>query len=300
MSRDPEIRPRILAAQQTTANNDRSVRRILLIEGLTNVFVLTAKSIVGIASGSSAILGDALHSLADVANNIVALVVSKMSASPPDLDHPYGHKKFETLAVFILATLLSVMAVEISIRAIDRAGQPVQHTDWGLGVMIGVLVLNVSLASWENYWARRLESNLLRADARHTFGDVFTTIGVIVGWKLASHGYPILDTVFTLLVSALVFYLAFDLYRRIIPVLVDKAGVAPELIEKTIRTIPGVLDVRKVRSRIVESEIIADVIILVGSKMSTEKSHEIANAIEAVLSRKYSINDVTVHIEPNT
>lgn len=299
MSNDPGLRFKNQYSQRNATKTDRIVRNILLIEGLVNLVILCVKMVVGVASGSNAILGDALHSLADVANNIVALIVSKISASPPDMDHPYGHRKFETLAVFILATMLSVMAIEISIRAIHRAGHAVHHTDWGLLMMIGVLFVNVSLATWENYWASRLKSNLLRADARHTFSDVFTTIAVIIGWQLATHGYPILDTVFTLMVSLLVFYLAFDLFRRAIPVLVDKVGVAPELLEETIRSVPGVCEVRQVRSRLVESDIIADVVVSVNSDLSTENSHQIADEIETTLSRKFSINDVSVHIEPN-
>ena len=284
-------------SNRTTSEVHKKVRNILLIEGFVNLLVLIAKVTVGVTTGSSAILGDALHSLADVANNIVALIISKLSTSPPDSDHPYGHRKFETLAVFILATLLSVMAVEISLRAIDRAGETVQHTAWGLGVMIGVLLLYICLASWENYWSCRLNSNLLRADAHHTFSDVFTTVAVILGWQLAVHGHPIFDTIFALLVSVLVFYLAFDLFRRAVPILVDKAAVAPELLEETILRVPGVKEVRQVRSRFAESEIIADVIVSVNPKLSTEKSHRIADAVETILTEKLDINDVTVHIE---
>jgi len=298
MSNDRINSPKSTASKQKSSGSQKKVRRILYIEGLVNLLVLAAKVFVGLSSGSSAILGDALHSLADVANNVVALVVLKFSRSPPDSEHPYGHRKFETLAVFILATLLSVMAVEISLHALKRVGATIQQTPWALSVMIGVLLLNVCLASWEHYWSKRLDSSLLRADAHHTFSDVFTTIAVIIGWQFSVYGYPILDTVFALLVSALVFYLAFDLFRRAIPILVDKAGVARELLKEIIRCVPGVNKVRRVRSRIVESEIIADVIISVDAQMSTEQSHRIADEIETILSETFGINDVTIHIEP--
>ncbi len=298
MSNDQTAPPYPSTKNQRISETHKKVRNILLVEGFVNLLVLIAKATVGVTAGSNAILSDALHSLTDVANNVVALIISKLSTSPADSDHPYGHRKFETLAVFILATLLSVMAVEIALRAIDRVGEIVQHTTWGLGVMLGVLALNICLATWENYWSRRLDSSLLRADAHHTFSDVFTTIAVIFGWQLAAHGYPILDTIFALLVSVLVFYLAFDLFRRAIPILVDKAAVAPHLLAETIRCVPGVKEVRQVRSRLVESEILADVIVSVDPKMSTEKSHHIADEIETILADTLNIHDVTVHIEP--
>lgn len=290
--------PKTTHQQKTNREVQKKVRHVLMVEGTVNFLVLIAKVFVGMWTGSSAIMSDALHSLADVANNIVALIVSKLSTNPPDVDHPYGHRKFETLAVFILATLLCVMAIEVLLRAIETRGQAIHDSTWGLVTMVGVLFLNICLAGWENYWSRKLDSTLLRADAHHTFSDAFTTIAVIAGWQLAARGYDIMDTIFAVLVSLLVFYLAFDLYRRAVPILVDQVAITPEKVAKSIRTVPGVISVRQVRSRWVESEIFADVIISVDPHLSTEKSHQIADEIEAILAKTLGIHDVTIHIEP--
>ncbi len=92
------------------SQRDKSVQKVILIEGAVNVVVLLAKLFVGLSTGSLAVVGDAIHSLTDVANNIVAWVVTRISSSPPDREHPYGHRKFETLAVFFLASLLVVLS----------------------------------------------------------------------------------------------------------------------------------------------------------------------------------------------
>ena len=115
------------------------VRHVLIVEGTCNFVILVAKATVGFATGSFALLGDAIHSLADVANNIVALVVVGIASEPPDREHPYGHQRFETLAVFGLAVLLAVLAFEIVVRAIEHHEREVLETSWGLAVMIGVL-----------------------------------------------------------------------------------------------------------------------------------------------------------------
>jgi cation diffusion facilitator family transporter len=277
---------------------DRKVCSILIIEGLANFIVLIAKTIVGFATGSSAILSDALHSLTDLFNNVFAYIVSRVSSSPPDENHPYGHKKFETLAVFVLATLLSVIAIEVVIRAYGRIGNPITHSYWGLVVMIGVMVVNIAVSSWENYWAKRLNSDLLKADARHTFSDVLVTIGVIVGWQLAARGYPILDFVFAVFVSVLVFYLAFQLFRKSIPVLVDEAAVDQDKIAKSIERIDDVVKIERLRSRNIGHETFADVVVTVKANMSTEESHKVADLIEEELLEKFGIDDVVVHIEP--
>ncbi|TFH21522.1 MAG: cation diffusion facilitator family transporter, partial [Myxococcales bacterium] len=180
-----------------------TVRGVLLAEGIANAIVLTAKTAVGLSTGSIAVLGDAVHSLTDIANNCVAFVVAGRSIEPPDVEHPYGHRKFESLAVFGLATLLTVIAVELAIRAVGRIGEPVDLSRWGLAMMLAVLAVNVGVATWERWWARRLDSDLLRADAMHTLGDVFTTVAVIIGWQLAARGHAWLDAAFALLMAGL-------------------------------------------------------------------------------------------------
>ena len=281
-----------------TSENDRKVRLILILEGLANVTVLIAKTIVGIYTGSSAILSDALHSLTDVFNNIFAYIASRVSSSPPDMSHPYGHRKFETLAIFVLATLLSVIAIEVVIRAFERIGNPVFQSRWGLIVMFGVLLMNIGIASWENYWAKRLNSELLNADARHTFSDVLVTIAVIFGWQMATRGYPILDFVFAVLIALFVFYLAFQLFRKSIPILVDESAVDQYEVIDALQNLPGVLNIKRIRSRIIGQETFADVVITVQASMSTEESHKVADLVEKELLEKFSINDVVVHIEP--
>ena len=86
---------------------DKRVRRVILIEGSANLLVLILKTIVGLSTGSMAILADAVHSLTDLTNNVIAWFVIHFSSLPADREHPYGHRKFETLAVFVLASILA-------------------------------------------------------------------------------------------------------------------------------------------------------------------------------------------------
>jgi len=102
----------------TGVKTNRQVLRVLLVEGLANATVLVLKIVVGLSTHSVAILADALHSLTDVANNVIAFVVIRASGRPADREHPYGHQKFEMLAVFVLAVLLASIGLEISTRAL--------------------------------------------------------------------------------------------------------------------------------------------------------------------------------------
>ena len=279
-------------------SSDRQVRNVLVIEGIANSLLLLAKLSVGLSTGSTALLSDAVHSLTDIANNGIAFFAARLSAAPPDREHPYGHRKFESLAVFGLATFLTVVAIEIPLRALEDIAQPIVHSDWGLGVMLGVLAVNLGLASWERSWARRLNSDLLRADANHTFSDVFTTIGVLVGWQAAARGYAWIDPLCALVVTGLVFSLAFTLFRRAIPILVDEIATDPEELLNAVSSVPGVYQVRRIRSRSGGVGTAADVVIAVDAALSTAQSHRIADTVERKLSEQFKIRDVTVHIEP--
>ena len=278
---------------------DPRLQRVIVITGLGNLVVLVAKTIVGISTGSLALLSDAIHSLADLANNIVAVVVVRLANAPPDREHPYGHQKFETLAVFGLAVLLAVLAVEIMVRAINPSSREIVEHGWGLAVMLGVLVVNVAVTAWERRWAARLRSEILRADAQHTLSDVLVTIAVIAGWQFAARGYLWLDTVFAFGVALVVMVLAYGLFRRAIPVLVDGISHEPENIATVLRSVQGIRAVRRVRSRWVGMNSSVDVVVTVAPELPTSEAHVVADAVGKTLLERFDIGDVTVHIEPD-
>jgi cation diffusion facilitator family transporter len=288
-----------MADGQGTAERDRQVLRVLALEALANAGVLSAKTAVGLATGSTAVLGDAIHSLADLANNGVAVVATRVAATPPDPEHPYGHRKYESLAVFALGTLLAALALELVIRGLLGERGPVAAHGWSLGVMLGVLACNCAVTWWEGRWARRLDSDLLRADARHTLSDVLVTLLVIAGWQLAALGHAWIESVATLVVAAVILRLAWGLFQRAVPVLVDHSAADPRELSAVVETVAGVRDTRRVRSRGRGREGWIDVVVSVDPGLSTLESHAIADEVERVLADRFGPRDVTVHVEPD-
>lgn len=282
----------------TDAKKNAQVLRVIFLEGFANVVVLVLKSVVGFSTGSMAILADAVHSLTDVANNVIAWIVIRASRQPADREHPYGHQKFEMLAVFVLAVMLAAVALEIAVRALTRETVQPQMSGWGLAVMLTVLAVNVLLATWQRHWAIKLQSSILKADASHTFSDVLTTVVVIAGWQLAAYGLPWLDTVCALGVAGVILYLSFGLFRNVVPVLVDGYAIEPEVLTESIAGIPGVIDVPRVRSRWIGPERAVDVIVTVAPSLPTIEAHDIADAVERLLESEFDVRDSTVHIEP--
>lgn len=282
-----------------SAGRDRSIQRIIIIEGLANLAVLLAKLAVGLSTGSLAVLGDAVHSLTDVANNIVAWIVIRHSTQPADRRHPYGHRKFETLAVFGLAALLTVLAFELALRAVRRETVEVSQNVWGLGIMLGVLCVNVGIASWQRYWAKRLHSDILLADANHTLADVLTTVVVIAGWQLSALGFPWLDTLCAIGVAAVILYLAYGLFKRALPVLLDEMAIEPEHLIGEVQEVLGVRGVERVRSRWIGSSLAVDMVINVDAGLTTTEAHEITDAVEALLEENFDVKDISIHVEPH-
>ncbi len=282
----------------TPSQKDKDVKRILVIEGLANLIMLVAKVAVGLTTGSLAILGDAIHSLSDVTNNIIAYSVIRLSGAPPDREHPYGHRKFETLAVFFLAALLTVLAFELAISAINKEDTVIVSSPVELAIMLAVLAINISIATWERIWARRLDSEILLADATHTFADILTTVVVIVGWQLSAMGYLWLDRLCAFAVSIIILYFAFNLFKRVAPVLIDQSAIDPELLSISIKKISGVREVKRVRSRWIGSDKAIDIIISVAHDLSTDDSHNIASQVEQLIEKDFGVTDISIHVEP--
>ncbi len=280
------------------SDRDRKIQRLIIIEGSANLIVLLAKLLVGMSTGSLAIIADAIHSLTDVANNIVAWIVVRLSAMPADREHPYGHRKFETIAVFALATFLAVLAFEIARNAVTREATEIVSGKLELAVMIIILLFNISLATWQRHWALRLKSSIMLADASHTFADVLTTVIVIIGWQLSSMGFLILDRLCAFGVAGFVLYLSYHLFKTAFPVLVDEYAIDPEDIRDAVFKISGVKKVGRIRSRWVGTDVALDIVVSVNAELTTEESHRIADKIETMIEDEFKVADALIHIEP--
>jgi cation diffusion facilitator family transporter len=289
------------AASKETSKN-RAITRVLIIEGSVNLLLCLVKLVIGLVTQSSVILADALHSLTDLTNNIIAVVALRISHKPPDHSHPYGHQKFEYLAIFILAVLLSVVAFELVAYAYENHGQVVQQSYAGLGILILAIMVNFTLSQWEGRQAKKLGSKLLAADAKHTFSDVLTSIAVLVGWQLAAMGYYWLDTLFCLLVAIVVGKLAWELFQQALPVLVDADVTAeqfsPEQLARVVSEFVEIDGVTDIRSRAMGEQVICDLTLQINPELSLTAAHALSHAFEDRLKEEFELYDVIIHIEP--
>jgi cation diffusion facilitator family transporter len=223
------------AVPQASSAYGRRVRRVLWIELGLNLAVSALNAAVGFFTGSLAVLADALHSLTDGANNILGLVVTRWSTPPPDREHPYGHQKFEAMGALAIAAFLGIACFEVLQAAFERlvAEQPrtVTMDPASLGLLVVVLAVNVFVALYERREGRRLNSPLLLADAEHTLGDIWITLGVLGGAAgLWLTGWQWIDLVLAAPVAAAVLWSGWNVLRRNLPWLLDataRGGARP-------------------------------------------------------------------------
>lgn len=283
---------------------DRSaaVRRVLRGLLVANIAVVIAKATIGTMAGSLAVIGDAVHSSVDAVYNVLGLIVVRVAAQAPDAEHPYGHRKFETLGALGICVVLSVTCFELVRSAIGRlmaGGHAVQITDFGLVLLLATLGTNVFVAWYENRRGHELQSELLIADAAHTRTDVFITIGVLIGVLFSRQGHLWVDPAVAIVVALLIVRVAYKILSRVVPVLVDERAIPEPTIRRTAQAVDGVISAYGIRSRGGNIGVrYAEVTIAVDPNANVAAAHAIADAVEERLKKDLELEEVTVHVEP--
>lgn len=278
-----------------------AVRRVLTSILVANLVVVVVKVGVGLSSGSLGVLGSALDSAIDSANNVLALIVTAVAAKAPDEEHPYGHGKFETLGALALVGFLCVSGFELlrgAVNHLSSGGHPLPVTNAQIGVLAATLVVNAGVARYERRRGQALDSEILLADSAHTGADVLITAGVLVALFLARRGWWWADPVIAILVVGAILSVAYRVLVRTVPVLVDERVLAPERIAECARGVTGVCDAYDIRSRGGAHGRYAELTISVDGSATVARAHEIADHVEARLQRELDLHGVTVHIEP--
>ncbi|HEX9579946.1 MAG TPA: cation diffusion facilitator family transporter [Gemmatimonadales bacterium] len=285
------------------SERDRTVqvRQVLLGLLVANLAVVGAKFVIGFASYSLAVVGDAVHSSVDAMNNLLGLAVITIAARAPDEDHPYGHTKFETLGALAIVVFLSISGFELVKGALTRllgGAAPIEITNVQIGILGATLAVNVVVAWYEARRGAELGSALLLADAAHTRADVFVTVGVLSSVLLSRAGWGLADPIVALVVAGAVAVLAWSIVRRAVPVLVDEHAVPAPAIRSVAERVTGVASAYAIRSRGSGVHTFAEVTIAVDRRATVESAHRIADDVELRLRAELSLDEIVVHIEP--
>ena len=284
-----------------TESRFSEVRIVLLRVLFLNLAVALAKLSYGQISGSISILSDGLHSLTDSMSNVVALVALRLARKPPDANHPYGHRKFETLAAGGIALFLLVVVVEVAQSAIARlrSGGSPSVTIASFVIMLSTLAINITVERAERSAAKRLSSELLLADARHTQSDVLTSLAVLAALIGSASGYPILDPLVALVIVGFIGFAGFEIARDAAKILSDEIVISEEDIRHVVERVPDVLGCHHIRSRGSADHVFLDMHIWMDGTTPLTDAHAISHRVKDLLMERYpQIADAVIHIEP--
>ena len=278
-----------------------TVIQILWIVFLLNVGVSAVKLLFGYSIHSIALVADGYHSATDAAMNIVGLGAVYFAMRPPDANHPYGHKKFETIASLLVGVLLLVVAYEIVRMALVRWSADVAPNVSVLSMvsLLFTMGVNTAVSVYEARAGRRLGSDFLQADATQTRGDVGISASVLASLWATRAGFASIDLVVAGLVAVAIIYSGARIFRRSIAVLVDQIAIEEGALRVVIGSIAGIDEIRRVRTRGRPDHIFVDVDIAVAPSMTVDAAHEIADRVERRLKESDPrIGDIVIHVEP--
>ncbi len=280
----------------------RAVRRVLWIVLALNIAVACAKFFYGLITNSSSMQADGIHSMFDSLGNVIGLVGVAIAARPADKSHPYGHSKFETYGSLLIGVLLLVAAAEVSLTTISKIVDGNYDAQVGVAsfvVMVSTLVVNLFVTVCERKAGKRLDSEILKADAAHTFSDALVSIGVIIGLAFVYAGFPQADAIVALIVVVFILASAVQVFKGAIDTLSDHSRIPASEIADIAKSLPGVEEVHHIRTRGTESEIYCDLHLLVDPDMKVKDAHLLGDKLEQTIKQKFpNVSEVLVHIEP--
>lgn len=278
-----------------------AVRRTLIVVLALNALVTIIKLTVGVRTGALTVVGAALESGLDLLNNFIALSLVAIAHREPDEEHPYGHAKFETLGTLAVVGFLSISCFELlqqGIGALARGSSVHSARTSDMVLVAATLAVNAFVVWYESRRGRQLKSALLVADAAHTRSDILVTVLAVASLWLTSKGQHRVDGALAIVVALIIARTGYQILRMSIPVLVDERALEAAQIRAVVEKLPGVLEVREIRSRATGANSFAEVTIAVSGLASVQEAHVLADVVEEAVAQRLGGGKVTVHVEP--
>jgi cation diffusion facilitator family transporter len=266
-----------------------------------NLIVAIAKIGYGSWTGTLSILSDGFHSLTDSASNVIALVGSRVAQRPADPSHPYGHRKFETLAaagIFVFLLLVLIQVLEAAYGRL-QSGEAPTVPPASFVVMLATLAINLFVVRYEAAAGRRLGSEVLTADAHHTRGDVYSSVAVIVALVGVWLGWPLLDPLAAVLVAGFIGHAGYQIAREASGVLADQVVLDAADVTRVVAGVPEVIGCHRIRTRGAPDHVFLDLHVWLRGDMRLDEAHRLSHVVKDRLMAAFpGLADVVIHIEP--
>jgi cation diffusion facilitator family transporter len=262
-----------------------------------------AKAVIGLATGSLAVLSEAAHSLLDLAATVMTYFAVRISDKPADEEHHYGHGKVESVSALaetaLLFLLSGIVIWEAAGRLLGGHSHAVEATVWAFLVMIASIVIDFFRARILYRVAGETASEALEADALHFGSDMWSSTAVLVGLGAVALGYPLADSAAAIVVAIFICVAGWRLGRRTIDTLTDTApaGAAGRISAAVLR-VPGVVAIERLRTRQSAGQLFVDLVVAVSRTLPIDRVAAVKDRIVAALREGSPSAEVTVTTEP--
>lgn len=280
--------------------------KVSLITIIGNVVLSVVKLLAGSIAHSNAMISDAIHSASDVFSTFVVIIGIRLASKKPDKEHPYGHERLECVAAIILAIVLFITGLGIGTEALRN----ILHGNYSDLQVPGVLALIAAIISivskegmywYTRYYAKKIDSSALMADAWHHRSDAFSSIGALIGIGGARLGFPIMDSIASLVIFLFIVKAAFDIFKDAMDKMVDHScdGETEKQIYDCVMKNEKVMGIDLLQTRIFGNKIYVDVEIQADASYTLQEAHNIAEAVHDDIEQNFSqVKHIMVHVNP--
>ena len=279
------------------------------VSGVTimeNLVLSILKLVAGVVAHSSAMISDAIHSASDVFSTIVVIIGIKLASKEPDKEHPYGHERMECVAAIMLSMVLFITGLGIGMDALQTIlhGNDAKIQVPGLLALIAAVVSIVAKEGmywYTRYYAKLIDSSALMADAWHHRSDAFSSIGALIGIAGARLGFPVMDSVASLVIFVFIAKAAYDIFKDAIDKMVDHScdEETEQQIHDCVLKHEDVMGIDLLQTRTFGNKIYVDLEILVDGAYTLQKAHSIAEEIHDEIERTFpKVKHIMVHVNP--
>lgn len=299
---------RIMKKKNKTTEKDfcEVANRVSFITIIGNVILSVVKFLAGIIAHSNAMISDSVHSASDVFSTIVVIIGIKLASKEADKEHPYGHERLECVAAIVLAMVLFITGLGIGAEALKNIAQG-NYSDLQVPGILALIAAIVSIVSKEGmywytrYYAKKIDFSALMADAWHHRSDAFSSIGALIGIGGARLGFPVMDSIASLVIFVFIVKAAYDIFKDAMDKMLDHS--CDEETEKQIYDCviknEHVRGIDLLQTRIFGNKIYVDVEIQLYASYTLEEAHNIAETVHNAIEDNFpKVKHIMVHVNP--
>ena len=287
-------------------NAIKTINKVAIVTIVVNLLLAIGKFIAGFLGNSTAMISDAVHSSSDVASTIIVLIGARIAVKNEDKDHNYGHDRFESIASIILAMMLFATGLMLGYAGIKdiigaTKGEFVKPSIVALIAAVVSIAVKEGMYWYTIYYAKRLDSQALKADAWHHRSDAFSSIAGFVGILGAILGVFVLEGIATVLIALLIVKVSYDIVKVVLRQLTDHAA-SDELYSQIYKMINDDEDVRNIdllKTRMSGSIIYVEAEIAVDSALNIVDAHAIAQRVHDNIEATFKeVRHIVIHVNP--